>query len=289
MKITVHGNIPCRWNSGRIIQNVSEAYQKKCLEEYAKRNIPIFLTCSNYKITSEDLNDTLSNRILALAATFPEAGIISGSELLSSYVRERYPRMIQSTSVLRVVHEHGRGKPEFYNKLAERYDRIVLHPDDGLSLNVIGKIHSLNKIEVLVNENCVRGCNAREEHCDIVCGYYASCRNEDYLNTLERFKKEKCFSTQNVAALSEFLHGSRATCNMTYQELDAVYAAGCRHFKIQGRSLSTASLLYDVTRYLLSEPAAPAVFKMIMDRLGVFACERNEDLLTADYFDWERI
>ena len=51
LNLTVHGNMPCKWNSGRVIKSVDEKYQKWCLDEYAARNIPVLLTFSNYILT----------------------------------------------------------------------------------------------------------------------------------------------------------------------------------------------------------------------------------------------
>ena len=289
VSMSVHGNIPCCWNSGRIIRSVSESYQKECLEAYARRNIPVFLTFSNYMITEEQLDDTLSNRILKLVASYPNCGVIVGSPLVADYIRSKYPGLILSTSILRVVHDHGRGKLDYYTELAKKYDRVVLHPDDGLDPGVVEQIHPKEKIEILINENCLRNCRSREEHCDLVCQYYQSRRSSTCLEELEKFKSEKCQSVQNVKALRLFLNGDIRTCNFDISELSAVYELGVRYFKIQGRSLSTASLLYDITRYIMQEDWVPIIYKMMMDRIGSFAYAQDEHVLDANYMNWERI
>lgn len=289
VKMSVHGNIPCCWNSGRIIRSVSESYQKRCLEAYAKRNIPVFLTFSNYLITEDQLDDTISNRILKLATAYPNCGIIVGSSLIAHYIRSQYPDLMLSTSILRAVHEHGRGDPDYYTKLAKSYNRVVLHPDDGLNPNIIEQIHPKEKIEVLVNENCIRNCPVREEHCDLVCQFYQNRRSRTCLEELEGFKAKKCQSVQNVKALRHFLNGEIKTCNFNDSELSAVYTLGVKYFKIQGRSLSAASLLYDITRYILQVNYASIIYKMMMDRIGSFVSTQDEQVLDANYINWERI
>lgn len=289
VRMSVHGNIPCCWNSGRIIRSVSESYQKSCLEAYAKRNIPVILTFSNYLITEEQLDDTISNRILKLAAAYPNCGAIVGSSLIEDYIRTQYPELMLSTSILRAVHEHGRGNPDYYTQLANTYDRVVLHPDDGLDPRIIEQIHPKEKIEVLVNENCIRNCQMREEHCDLVSLFYQNRRSQVCLEKLESFKAQKCQSVQNVKALRRFLNGEIQTCNFNDSELSDVYKLGVRHFKIQGRSLSASSLLYDMTRYILQTNYASIIYKMMMDRIDSFVSTQDEQVLDANYFNWERI
>lgn len=289
VKMSVHGNIPCCWNSGRIIRSVSESYQKSCLEAYAKRNIPVFLTFSNYLITEDQLDDTLSNRILQFTAGYPNCGAIVGSSVIGNYIRSQYPDMILSTSILRAVHEHGRSNPDYYTKIAESYDRVVLHPDDGLDPDLIEQILHKEKVEVLVNENCIRNCPSREEHCDLVCQFYQNKRDQNCLEELEGFKVRKCQSVQDIKTLRRFLNGEINTCNFTESELFAVYALGVRNFKIQGRSLSAASLLYDITRYILKVNYAPIIYKMMMDRIGSFVSTQDEQVLDVNFSNWERI
>lgn len=287
IKMTVHGSIPCRWNSGRIIKSVSEQYQETVLEEYAKRGTGVLLTFSNYMMDQNDLDDTLSNRILDMVAQYPGNGVIAGSALLSDYVHKKYNDLFLSTSILRVVHEHGKGNVDYYNDLAMKYDRVVLHPDDGFNLELLEGLKEKEKFEILVNENCVRNCPVREEHCDIVSRYYASKRDDRYMDALTDFKKNKCKSVQSIDALSSFIHGERKTCNMTTQELENLYTMGFFHFKIQGRSLSAASLIYDITRYMLSDNISSTVCKMILDRIDVY--NGTEDVLNTGYKYWERI
>lgn len=289
VNVSVHGCIPCLLNSGRIIRSVSDEYKRDCLEAYAKRGIPVFLTFSNYMATTEELKDNLSNQILDLAAAYPDCGVISGSQLISDYVKSRYPDLIISTSILRTVQENGRGNAGYYTELAKNNDRVVLHPDDGFNPDVIRQITPIEKVEILVNENCIRNCPFRKEHCDVVCKYYKNRRDSSCMKELEAFKAGKCQSVQDVGSLRRFLNGEIRTCNMSISELNAAYDLGCRNFKIQGRSLSVASLLYDVTRFMLREDCSSTVFKMMMDRIGSFAYAQDEQVLSSDFKNWERI
>ena len=144
-------------------------------------------------------------------------------------------------------------------------------------------------MEVLINENCVRNCMFREEHCDIVCEYYQQERRKEYFEKLNRFKREKCRSIQNLVSLNQFLQGKRDTCNMTYEELEKVYERGYRLFKVQGRSLSASSMMYDLIRYITVGERSAILYKMIMDRICTESSEEDKRRLSILYDEWERI
>lgn len=290
LNLTVHGNMPCKWNSGRVVKSVDEKYQKWCLEQYAVRNIPVLLTFSNYTLTERDLEDRPSNRILEWISYKGGNGVIIASPILTRYIHQKYPHLLLCSSILKVVHEHRKGDADYYNKLTEKFDRVVLHPDDGFNIDFIEKLERKEKIEVLINENCVRNCMFREEHCDIVCEYYQQERRNKCFEKLNKFKREKCLSMQDIVSLKQFLQGKRDTCNMTYEELEKVYERGFRFFKVQGRSLSTSSMIYDLIRYITVGERSAILYKMIMDRICTELSEVGDKRrLSILYDEWERI
>lgn len=289
IKLMVHGNIPCKWNSGRIIRSVEPEYQEWCLSEYEKRNIPVLLTFSNYLLAEDDLEDNLSNNILKRVAGRPGNGAIVASDLLSSYIREKYPDITLYSSILKIVSENKKADVGYYHGLLDTFDRVVLHPDDGLNASVLEKLEHRERFEILVNENCVRNCPFRKEHCDIVSSYYKNRRRSEIMDELIAFKLNKCRSVQSPKELKAFLNGEIRTCNFSKEELAGCYDMGYRYFKVQGRSLSTASLLYDLTDYTLNEPASRTVYKMIMDRIGSKSKEENRSLLLGENINWEEL
>ncbi len=289
IRIMVHGNIPCMWNSGRIIQSVEPEYQAWCLKEYAKRNIPVLLTFSNYLLEEKDLKDPQSNNILMQAADIPGNGVIVSSDILCRYIRDKYPDMFMYSSILKIVSEDRIGDIDNYLKMSDTFDRVVLHPDDGLTPELLDKLYPRDRFEILINENCLRNCAFRKEHCDIVSRFYKENRPAEVLDALNEFKLVKCKSVQSPESLAGFVQGKRQTCNFTWEELKQCHDKGFRYFKIQGRSLSTASLLYDLTDYILTKPASGTIFKMIMDRLGSGTVYENRKLLFERKEDWEEI
>lgn len=286
---SVHGCIPCAWNSGRIIRGRSERYIGQCIEAYAQRNIPVFLTFSNYLITEELLCDGPSNRILEQVARYRGNGVIISSPLLREYIKGRYPDLFQSSSILYVVNEQKQGDAPFYHALASQYDRVVLHPDDGFNIALLQALSPKEKFEIILNENCVRGCAMRKQHCDIVCAYYSLRREPAQFDHLNQFKAKHCKSLQDKNHLRAYLYEGLRNCNMTYDEVRRCYDYGYRCFKLQGRSGSAASLLYDLTRYTLKEDAASKIYKIISDRLPSAPDDEELVLLDGQRKNWQEI
>ena len=262
----VHGCIPCAWNSGRIIKSKPWEYIEHCFEEYARRNIAVYLTFSNYKVGRELLNDRDSNRILEICSMYDNNGAIVGNDLLADYIRNNYPKMKLCTSILKTVNDNGKGEEGYYEELLSKFDKIVLHPDDSYNYGLLNKIIHKKNVEIIVNEDCVRGCVKRKEHCDIVCDFYSSGRIFNHLDALTEFKRSSCKSVQNKGNLGLYLNNDLQNCNLTYEEMEKVYSMGYQSFKIQGRSSSPASVIYDMSRYILTEGAAAMVFKLITNQ-----------------------
>ena len=77
---------------------------------------------------------------------------------------------------------------------------------------------------------------------------------------------------------------------MTYEELKKVYERGYRLFKVQGRSLSTSSMIYDLIRYITVGERSAILYKMIMDRICTeLSEEEDKRRLSILYDEWERI
>lgn len=288
-KMTVHGNIPCAFNSGRIIRSIAYERQQQLVEAYAERGIPILLTFSNYKIDETMLNDTLSNKILGLVAGYPHNGAIVGSDLLRDYITDRFSGLFLSTSILRVANDDRERNADYYRALSQGYDRVVLHPDDGFDLALLSSLEGKDKFEIIINENCVRGCPHRKAHNDIVCSYYAANRDKGLIDELNRFKKKHCKSVQDPKSLKAFMNGEILNCNMSQKDLENCYKLGYRCFKLQGRSSSAESFLFDVTRYMLMSPSGETLFKFMMDRIDAFRLDNNPSVFEANYTQWDKI
>jgi collagenase-like PrtC family protease len=261
--LSVHGSPPVRWNSGRLSGSTFKARDiDEKIQPYRELGIGVFFTFSNHLLEKKDLDDVTGNYMLErLVSLEGENGVIIASDLLSDYVRERFPDLRQVASVVKVTVEKGKGRPEYYAELAKRYDRFVVHPDDNFNPGLLSKLDP-HKAEILVNEPCLVNCANRTTHYDLISKTGLDLQNVLNQQALDDFTCDACESIPFDRQLAD--GRLRRNLNMSFAEIKAVYDLGVRNFKLQGRNYGHALFLYDLTRYLL-EPdyVAPLMFKVL--------------------------
>ena len=248
----IHGSLPLPWNGGRIshVPTTNPAAVKTPLKNFNGEGIGVYYTFSNHLLGQEDLADKACNRLLdAIDNGTGLNGVIVASDLLFDYIRRGHPALKLTASIVKAAVENGKGDVDYYRKQAERFDSVMVHSDDGFNLDLLDQLDR-EKMEILVNENCVRNCTVREKH-------YTLLATEQ--RTGGKSQQEGC-----LMPLTE-LDGKNLSCNMTDEEFKSVYDMGFRRFKLQGRCDKVWQYLYDFSRYLL-EPTlvAPVFFKHIV-------------------------
>jgi hypothetical protein len=272
----MHGAPSICWNGGRVLtDSCNETQFRKMLSALQSAGIGYFPTFTNHLIEKADLGDYVGNSILDAIAQRPDLnGVIVTSDLLSDYIARKYPTLPQIASIVKVTLEHGGGRVDYYRRLAQRFHRVVVHPDDIRNLALLEQLDR-EKTEIIVNENCAANCKNRVRH-------YANSalrqrlasvkRNTAVLNAVSPASEDlwalqeikeimaTCDAPLNKAGLASH----RRSCNLTHDEMKAVYDLGFRHFKLQGRGGFAFNYVYDLTRFIL-EPdfAAPAVCKTL--------------------------
>lgn len=272
----VHGSVPCKWNSGRTVIRHSDRYIGECVQEYKKRNIPLFLTFSNYFITEKDLSDEFSNKLLDLVSRCPSSGAIVASPLLAEYIKRKYPNLQLTMSVLASVNTHDERDIDYYERSANDYCRVVIHPDDLFDMELLVGIKPKCRFEIMVNENCVRNCSYRRIHDDLVCKYSIKESDDDFASIAD-FAKKHCRMFIRADNLLDYLKSEKDCCNFSYAHLDEIYKMGFRYYKLQGRADAPASFLYDLTKYILTEKAGTYIFKSICNMISF--TEMKESLI----------
>lgn len=274
----VHGSVPCKWNSGRTVVRHSDKYIEECIREYNKRNIPLFLTFSNYYIAENDLSDEFSNQLLDLISKCPNSGAIVASPLLAEYIKRKYPNLQLTMSVLASVNTREVRDKKYYERSANDYCCVVIHPDDSFDIELLASIEPKCSFEIMVNENCIRDCSFRRTHDDLVCKYSLE-ETDDAFDALADFSKEHCRMFIRENNLREYLMGDANCCNFSFNYLDQIYEMGFRYYKLQGRADAPASFLYDLTKYILSEKAGTYIYKSICNMISFTEVQESLRLL----------
>jgi hypothetical protein len=252
----VHGSPSCLWNGGRVRNEFSHTQQsvEKTILGYAQRNIPIDLTFSNSSLQKRDLDDAHGNFLLQRAAEANPTGrngVIACSELLADHVRQHYPVLKLVSSVVKVAHENGRGQLDWYRRTAERYDKVMIHPDDNFDLELLQKLEDKSRYEILVNEPCIRDCQRRKLHYALL----SECSLRPHDSNLLKKMRELTDLNQcdNPDLLFHPAGAPRRTLILADSEIRRLYDLGFRNLKIQGRGMCNATaMLLELSRLILN-------------------------------------
>ena len=252
----VHGAPLCLWNSGRVLPKLictAEQIRDAGLA-YTRRGISVDLTFSNHLLTEKHLADETGNAILKFFERNNPArgnGVIMASDALYGHVKKNYPTLRTVSSIIKVTVEHGRGKLDYYRRLAERYDKVMIHPDDAWNFDLLEKLEDKSRYEILVNEYCVRNCRIRHLH-------YRSLSNSalDYFGAKDT-EFDKLFPNNGCSDMRGLMcdpdHGSSA---LALDEIRRLHELGFRKFKVQGRGMANAGgSIFDLLRLTLRDDA----------------------------------
>jgi len=264
----VHGAPAVPWNAGRVSRvPVRFDALRKTIRMFNDADVGVFYTFSNHLLEEEDLAEPTCNRMLQMLDNGRGLnGVILASELLYDHVRREHPDLTLTASIVKVTVEDGKGKPDYYKGLGERFESVMVHPDDGFNYDVLDQLDR-ERVEILVNEDCGLNCEHRKTH------YEAMARQQkEAFYSRERNTSQAWHEAMRCRAPSRLQDRPRRTCNMTREELKRVYDMGFRRFKLQGRCLHPMGFLFDLVRYAL-EPdlVLPVVFKLVS---GGWAGER---------------
>lgn len=157
---SVYGCFPnCVLNGGRAF--VREPYSSEDMEAvfraFADLGVKLRLTFTNMLVREEDLEDPYANEMLALAQRYGAEAIVY-ADFVGEYVSKNYglPCVLSTTREIDTAEE--------FNRMAKRYDQVVLNYNFHKDRAFIGGIEDVSKAEVMVNEYCSHGCPRRREH-----------------------------------------------------------------------------------------------------------------------------
>ena len=251
---TVHGLPLCIWNGGRPSQlsRKSPGDYDALMRDYAGRGIAVELTATNYNIDAAALQDPMGNAMLFLASKYNPTGrngVIVCEEVMVAHVRKTHPDLKLIASVVKVVKEDGRGRLDYYLDLEKRFDKIMVHPDDVVNPDLLRQLEHKDKYALLINEPCIRNCQVRKRHYQIV--------SDSVTNILDPTfgEKEWALTVQNGCKNLEnlLLAEENRTLVLSSAEIKGLYDLGFRHFKIQGRGMrSEYAMILELYRVLFN-------------------------------------
>lgn len=154
------------WNGGRLNEHgqLSLTEMKETIVLLKELGIPIRYTYTNGLIRQEHLQDTFCNKTMELADNNSGNGVIVSSDILESYLRDKYPSfkyILSSTKFLRDL--------DGINKATDKYDMVVLDGRDVANFDFLNKIENKQKVEIMLNLACDKNCSLWETHFRKIC------------------------------------------------------------------------------------------------------------------------
>ncbi len=241
---SVYGSVKTSWGGGRPSgwPDVEKKAAESTIHRHNENQTSCCFTFSNYHITKEDLEDKTANLLLEVASegSFQNYAIVS-SDLLADYIREKFPKIKLISSVLKPIYEieNFQDTPQYYNDLCKRFDRVTLRPELSFDYNFLKKLTNKDKIDLIVNQDCLPNCPLYRKHYDFYSEVERGIkqRSEDFCH----LEKRKVEAVYNTSLLSN-------------QDMDKMIQLGFKNFKLKGRSL-TKSQVIDLLGYYIFEPS----------------------------------
>ncbi len=238
---SVYGSIMCSWGGGRAskIKELDEKKAEQIINDFNNRNISCCFTFSAARITKEELEDKTGNALLKMASnsSYQNYAIVT-SDLLTDYIRDKYPNIKLISSILRPVYEIDdyNETPDYYNELCKRYDKVVIRPDFCFDNRYLKKLKYKNKIEILANLTCLSKCVLSRKHYDLASDQEKGIRTDfdfDFCNK-EMRNVQSVFNT-NV---------------LSREDIDRLVKLGFTNFKLKGRNSGAYIFLDTLSRYI---------------------------------------
>lgn len=234
----------CLWSGGRLGGGNTDPHRVLNLaKEYG---LSARLTFSNSLLREEHLHDLKCNSLCEMLSESAkeggrENGVIVHSDLLLSYLREKFPDLYYVSSTTKVLSDFAAFKAEL-NRGEFRY--VVADFRLNTAFEPLESLSSVqkSKVEFLCNEGCWYGCTQRRE-----C--YASVSREalglapDHVCHAPQSEEDYVFSR---AMESPGFIGPKAI-KETYLPM------GFTNFKLEGRNLGSA-LVLEFLLYYMTKP-----------------------------------
>ena len=224
-KVNLYGTPLHRWIGGTI-PRVKEKLQKNVLYEHFNYVSEIgatpILDFSSTNISKDSLKDEYENYLLDIALEH-NASFIVYSDLLKDYIKEKNPNTKIISSVTKPIYRfQGPNRIEdptienetnYYNQLLKEYDIVIVRPEYSKYILVDNPnlIDDLSRIEMLINQPCVKNCPKMPEH-------FGHLQNTNVIpNYFAQFECTRTNMPPNVLYENNLIHD-----NKTIQKLNAI-------------------------------------------------------------------
>ena len=240
-RINGFGAPNCQWAGGRISsmrQQLDMDTIKRILDYYDSINMTPAYTFTCTSLEPEEFKDPYTNYLLD-ASLERDAHFIIYDDRLKDYIRSKKSDAYCVASVIKpTVRYQGPGKLEastpegesaFYNELLKEYDLVVVRPEysETTLLTNPEMIDDISRIEVLINQHCIKNCPRAPEH-------------YRYLESVRLDEKRSAKKLPHVGCIKGDMHDTNFLENTLchpQEVVEKLVEHGVKHLKVQGRTM----------------------------------------------------
>lgn len=262
---SVYGSPTCIWNGGR--QLVNCYYSKEQLstihDAYADLGIKVRFVFTNSLLNEHDIYDRYGNLLMTMFQDLsPE--VVVNSPLLEDYLRNKYP----SASFISSTTKRLRNSEDQLKEFDHNYKYVCLDYDYNYNYSFLNSIHQADRdrVEILVNPTCPKGCEARLFHQkftderQLEFAYRGDPDKFEYVFNVCPLMKRSDIPLEKKGFTKEYLKGT----NFIFpQDIDHYLDMGFFHFKIQGRDLAPHQIFAEIFPYLIKPKFYPTALSMM--------------------------
>ena len=284
----VFGGIPCKFQGGRFVEdNFNTSKFNNIVNGYNKRGIACRLTFSNPYIKDTDLSDAISNELLQILEDnnntymkdLPNKnGVIISLDVLNEYIKEYYPSLERISSQVKPSIEVGLGEckdtADYYNKLFDSYDTVVISPAKVKDDEFLKKIKYPERCEFIANCKCIPNCPRAKDHYEALSDYQSlqlglvdSKFNGEYTERLSKIASDCMYiKTRNPLLTATF----------SYNDINKLIDLGFKQFKLEGRENATIVFSHDIGTYIFDPSRYNSIQNAIFELGGFRFFETRE-------------
>lgn len=264
----VFGTIPTVLVGGRVTpRDATMENAFKLIDRYNQLGVGCRLTFSSMYVTKDELKDSVSNQLMQHLEENNQKygvrmnGIILTSELLGEYIYNTYNSLELISSQVKPSVEVGLGNDtvDYYNRLFDLFDIVVVNPNKWCDANIIHGLKHIDRVEFITNHRCFPDCPKAGEHykaqVDLSKKLLSGCDyslEEDKLDTINTW----CLSVRQKFPL--------LGVSMSDSEINLLIDNGVKHFKLEGRDNDAFCFLRDVGDYIFNHQYFSRIAHSIM-------------------------
>jgi collagenase-like PrtC family protease len=186
-------------------------------------------------------------------------GVIVLNDLLADYIRQRKPGLKQICSVVKAFIENPRGDIDWYRRMQERFDRVVVHTDHMFDRDLLDQLDR-DRAEILITEECIYQCPNRARH-QTLNSIYNIAQFEDpekakaTMQEIKEIREKRCAGGGRILDPERNPRGLRS-CYLNHDEVKKIYDMGFRHLKISGRRKTLYGMAWNILNWVFNQDQA---------------------------------